>query len=75
MSSLNNGQYGGGPSSSATMAGGGGHWTDSLPRRDFYSNIAPTGTQFAHMLKSAEKFIESNTFCISVRFLSLEFWS
>ena len=57
MSSLNNGQYGGGPSSSATMAGGGGHWTDSLPRRDFYSNIAPTGTQIScYMLKSAEKY-------------------
>ena len=24
--------------------GSGGHWTDSLPRRDFYSNIAPTGS-------------------------------
>ena len=52
MSSLNNGQYGGPTSSTASPAagvgcvggGGGGHWTDSLPRRDFYSNIAPTGS-------------------------------
>ena len=33
MSSLGNSGYN----------GQGGHWTDSLPRRDFYSNIAPTG--------------------------------
>ena len=51
MSSLNNGQYGGPTSSTASPAAGvavgggaGGHWTDSLPRRDFYSNIAPTGS-------------------------------
>ena len=50
MSSLNNGQYGGptsstsSPAAGVALGGGGGHWTDSLPRRDFYSNIAPTGS-------------------------------
>merc|ERR1719479_816679 len=44
MSSLNNGQYGPTSASPASTGGSGGHWTDSLPRRDFYSNIAPTGS-------------------------------
>ena len=27
-----------------TMGGSGPSWTDSMPRRDFYSNVAPTGS-------------------------------
>jgi len=27
-----------------TMGGNGPSWTDSMPRRDFYSNVAPTGS-------------------------------
>jgi len=43
MSSLGSGNYNG-AGAGGTGAGSGGHWTDSLPRRDFYSNIAPTGS-------------------------------
>lgn len=43
MSSLGSGNYNGG-GGSGVGGGSGGHWTDSLPRRDFYSNIAPTGS-------------------------------
>ena len=35
---------GGGSTYNNSTSASGGHWTDSLPRRDFYSNIAPTGS-------------------------------
>ena len=44
MSSLGNSSNYNTAAVGGSSGGSGGHWTDSLPRRDFYSNIAPTGS-------------------------------